>query len=496
MVFVLDKHKQPLMPCTPKRARLLLAQRRAVVVRVKPFVIRLKDRLVEDSILQPLALKLDPGSNTTGITLARVEQSAEGDIHHAVLLAEVQHRGAQVHEHKVTQKQARRRRRSANLRYRAPRFLNRRIPKGWLPPSLRSRINNCLTWTRRFSRWSPITRIEVEQVRFDMQLLQNPEITGVAYQRGELAGWELRNYLLVKYGYQCAYCQKTGVPFELDHQIPRSRGGSNRASNLVLACHECNQAKGNQNATEFGHPEVAERARVPLKDAAAVNASRFQLVEALRGFGLPLATWSGGRTRWNRARFGLSKTHALDALAVGELAGVRVGKLTTLRISATGRGQHCRTLWTKHGFPRGYLMRQKMVAGFASGDRVSADVPAPYAAQGSHVGRVTVRKNAFFAIQTAQGKVDSVPARFCRLVQRADGYDFLLAPAIQGSEQRSTPAPAPKKEGLLPPLDQSRGSLQAEHDEMGLFLTNPAIDGYKSWLFGLYSADTYHLLIA
>jgi hypothetical protein len=140
MVFVLDQKKHPLMPCTPKRARLLLARGRAVVHRVQPFVIRLKDRRVEDSTVQPLALKVDPGSKTTGIALARVEQTEEGAIHHAVFLAEVSHRGEQVHEHKVTQRNARRRRRCANLRYRAPRFDNRGIPVGWLPPSLRSRV--------------------------------------------------------------------------------------------------------------------------------------------------------------------------------------------------------------------------------------------------------------------------------------------------------------------------------------------------------------------
>ncbi|HEY6408397.1 MAG TPA: RRXRR domain-containing protein, partial [Ktedonobacteraceae bacterium] len=134
MVFVLDRHKHPLMPCTPKRARLLLKKGRAVVHRVAPFVIRLKDRCVDDSILQPLALKIDPGSKTSGIALARVEETQEGGIHHAVFLCEVNHRGGQVHEHKVRQRSVRRRRRCANLRHRAPRFANRAIPAGWLAP--------------------------------------------------------------------------------------------------------------------------------------------------------------------------------------------------------------------------------------------------------------------------------------------------------------------------------------------------------------------------
>src|SRR5215470_7918551 len=142
MVFVLDKQKKPLMPCTPKRARLLLARGRAVVHRVKPFVIRLRDRRAEDSVGQEGKLKLDPGSKTTGLALVRVEQTSQGEIHHAVFLAELHHRGEQVHQHKVTQSQARRRRRSAKLRHRAPRFANRGRRSGWLAPSLLSRVGN------------------------------------------------------------------------------------------------------------------------------------------------------------------------------------------------------------------------------------------------------------------------------------------------------------------------------------------------------------------
>src|ERR1700719_1898653 len=118
MVFVLDKHKKPLMPCTPKKARLLLSRGRAVVHRLYPFVIRLKDRRVEESALQPIALKLDPGSRTTGIALARVEDTDEGEVHHAVHLAEVHHRGSSIHKAMVDRALFRRRRRSTHLRYR------------------------------------------------------------------------------------------------------------------------------------------------------------------------------------------------------------------------------------------------------------------------------------------------------------------------------------------------------------------------------------------
>ena len=420
MVFVLDRHKKPLMPCTPKKARLLLSRGRAVVHRLYPFVIRLKDRLVEESALQPMVLKVDPGSKTTGMALARVEATEEGEVHHAVHLAEVHHRGEAVHQAMEERARARRRRRSASLRYRKARSQNRTRPRGWLPPSLLSRLLNVLTWASRYHRWTPVRRIEVERVKFDMALLQNPEVTGLEYQHGELAGWELRAYLLEKFQWRCAYCGKEQAPFELEHLRPTSRGGTDRVSNLCLACHECNVAKGNQTAAEFGHPEVEAQAKAPLKDATAVNTTRFALVERLRVLDLPIGIWSGGRTRWNRARFGVEKTHALDALCVGNPAGVDAGTVRTLHISATGRGQYCRTLFTKDGFPRGYLMRQKRVHGMQTGDLVLAVVPAPYKAQGIHKGRVAVRKSGFFSING----VDSIPARCCRVLQRADGYGY------------------------------------------------------------------------
>jgi 5-methylcytosine-specific restriction endonuclease McrA len=228
--------------------------------------------------------------------------------------------------------------------------------------------------------------------------------------------------LLEKFGRKCAYCGCGETAFELDHIQPRSRGGSNRVSNVALSCHACNAAKGEHTAAEFGHPEVATQAKQPLRDAAAVNATRYALCDELRALGMPITTWSGGRTRWNRERFGIEKTHALDALCVGMLSGVRMRAQLTLAIKATGRGQYRRTNVDEHGFPVGYLMRQKQVMGIKTGDRVRAVVPEGFAARGTHTGRIAVRANRQFRM----GRVQGIPARFCRVLQRADGYDYTL----------------------------------------------------------------------
>ncbi|HKF37564.1 MAG TPA: HNH endonuclease, partial [Ktedonobacteraceae bacterium] len=210
--------------------------------------------------------------------------------------------------------------------------------------------------------------------------------------------------------------------FELDHVRPRARGGSNRVSNLALSCHDCNAAKGERTASEFGHPEVEAQARQPLRDAAAVNTTRVALVEALRLLDLPTLTWSGGRTRWNRHRFGVEKTHALDALCVGELAGVRLPAMRTLAIRAQGRGSYQRTNVDASGFPRGYLTRMKRIRGFATGDLVRAQVPDHLKTRGTHLGRVAVRASGSLRV----GKVDGINATYCSLLQRADGYDYAL----------------------------------------------------------------------
>jgi hypothetical protein len=210
-----------------------------------------------------------------------------------------------------------------------------------------------------------------------MYILENPTITGIEYQQGTLAGYEVREYLLEKWQRHCAYCQATNVPFEIDHIIPRSRPGtSNRISNLVLACHSCNQAKGDRTAAEFGHPEVQAQAAKPLKDATAVNASRWALYQRLRATGWPVETGTGGRTKWNRIQRKLPKTHWLDAVCVGASTPATLGvqQVVPLRITAIGRQRRQMCLVDKRGFPRTKAKEQRVVQGFVPVDKKSYPV--------------------------------------------------------------------------------------------------------------------------
>ena len=245
------------MPCTPARARLLLKQNKAAVWRRYPFTLILRVAR-PDAITQPLRLKIDPGSRTSGLA---VTNDTTGEV---VWVAQLTHRGEQVHKALETAA-VRRGRRQRHTRYREPRFLNRRRPKGWLPPSLLSRARNVETWVARLMRWCPIGALSYEVARFDTQALQHPEIAGTAYQHGTLAGYELKEYLLLKWGHRCAYCKQTGVPLQVEHLVPKSRGGSHRVSNLTLACERCNQKKGNRTAEELRSSPSPGPGRAPAQ---------------------------------------------------------------------------------------------------------------------------------------------------------------------------------------------------------------------------------------
>lgn len=419
MVFVLDKRKKPLMPCSEKRARLLLTRKKAVVHKRYPFTIRLKERIGGE--LQPIALKLDPGSKTTGVALVRESAVIE--------LMELQHRGAQISEGLKKRAAYRRNRRSRKTRYRAPRFDNRAKSRRWLAPSLQHRVDNTAALVAKLRSLAPITSLSQELVRFDMQKMENPEISGIEYQQGTLAGCEVREYLLLKFNHTCVYCGAKDCALNLDHIDPRSKGGSDRVSNLVLACIPCNQKKRNRPLEEFVKDKskaahIRAQAKAPLKDAAAVNATRWALYHELKAMGLPVEVASGGRTKWNRTRLGIPKTHALDAACVGRIDDLSGWEgIPTLEIKTRGRGDHCRTNSDASGFPRGYLMRQKTVHGFQTGDMVRATVPAGKKA-GIHTGRVAVRASGSFNVRTKEGLVQGIHARHFVLIQRADGHSY------------------------------------------------------------------------
>lgn len=426
-VFVLSNTRKPLMPTRPARANRLLKAGKAVVYRLQPFTIILKYH--SKGIIQLVELKVDPGSKTTGIALVG-NFIKQGRV--VLWAANLSHRGHIVKARLDKRRILRRGRRSRKLRYRESRFLNRvkSKPKGWLPPSLMSRIDNIKVWQERLARYTPITSIAVETVRFDTQKLDNPEISGIEYQQGELLGYEIREYLLEKFNRTCVYCGKKNIPLEIDHVIPKSRGGSNRVSNLTLACHNCNQIKGNLSIEEFlkNKPEILKciksRLKGPLKDAAVMNATRYIIGDVLKDSGLPTTFWSGGRTKKNRVSQGYRKDHWIDAACVGETGeNVSLTDKQVLNIKAMGRGQRQVVRVDKYGFPKGKPGRIKRVCGFQTGDLVKLTQPrGKYI--GIYFGRLCgIRIRGDFDIKTSAGKVTSSHKNY-KILQRGDGYEY------------------------------------------------------------------------
>jgi 5-methylcytosine-specific restriction endonuclease McrA len=417
-VLVIDQDKRPLDPIHPGYARKLLSSGKAAVYRRFPFVLILKHQLPE-AHPHLLRLKIDPGSQTTGLA---VLNDATGQV---VWAAELTHRGEQVHARLQQRASVRRGRRSRHTRYRPARWRNRRRRQGWLPPSLCSRVQNVETWTRRLMRWCPLGAISYEAVRFDTQALQNPEIEGVAYQHGTLAGLEVKEYLLLKWGYQCVYCQKRGIPLEMEHIVPKSRGGSNRITNLTLACEACNQRKSNQTAQEFGFPHVQVQARQPLKDAAAVNSTRGMLLARLEATGLPIETSTGGWTKWNRKQRGIPKTHWLDAVCVGPSTPQQVDWQQVIPLLIRAKGRQCRRMCNvdELGFPRSRPKGPSKVYGFQTGDMIRARVTKGKKS-GSYVGWVAIKTDGYFKITGRHGMVEGIHARYCAPIHRDDGYVY------------------------------------------------------------------------
>lgn len=423
-VFVVDQNKQPLNPVHPGYARLLLTSGKAAVYRQYPFTLILK-MAVEQPEVQPLRLKIDPGSTTTGLALVN---DATGEV---VFAAELSHRGQTIKKALEKRRAIRRGRRQRKTRYRQPRWQNRRKPKGWLPPSLESRIANILTWVARLRKLAPITAISQELVKFDMQQMDHPEISGVQYQQGTLAGYETREYLLQKWNRQCAYCGAKDLPLQVEHIQARANGGTNRISNLTLACETCNGAKGKQDIRVFlaKKPEVLKRilaqAKASLKDAAAVNTTRFALNARLQTLGLPLDCGSGGLTKFNRVGRQFPKTHWLDAVCVGKSTPEHIQMAGILPLLITAQGHGCRQMCNVNdlGFPISKPKGAKRVRGFQTGDMARATVTSG-TKQGVYIGRVLIRASGSFDLTTRAGRVQGLHHRFFTPIHRDDGYSY------------------------------------------------------------------------
>ena len=358
-VAVLDADGRPLMPTRPSRARRLMRDGRASKCwHMGMFAIRMKDVDVGDPdvVMDGVEVNVDPGASATGIAVV----SERDGTRRAHALVELRHRGNRV-RNKLIRRRSFRQLRRGRIRNRKPRFDNRTRPAGWLPPSLVSRLENTVTWATRLAAIFPVRLVRVEDAVFDTQLMADAEISGVQYQEGDLLGWQLRSYVFHRDGRVCVYCGRANADrYELDHIVPRSLRGSDRASNLAVSCHECNVRKGNASVAEFlsGDPERLAAIRriqeASLSGAAHLNVIVPELLRRLRATGVPVTAHDSYTTSWTRNRLGVPKTHVNDALCLGAPASLEGISDRKLVVRATGHGdrQILRTP-DRHGNPRG-----------------------------------------------------------------------------------------------------------------------------------------------
>ena len=304
IVYVLNMRGKPLMPTTQQKANKLLRKKKAKVITTKPFTIQLNYPTGENK--QPITLGVDPGFLNVGFSaITNILELISGEVQLRNNMSK-----------KLSERKMFRRLKRNKLWYREPRFKNRRIPEGWLAPSIQHKLDTHIKMIDKIKEILPITQINIEVASFDTQKMQNPEIRGIEYQQGELKGYEIKEYLLEKWNRKCAYCKRENIPLEVEHIVPKSRGGSDRISNLTIACNKCNQKKGNKTAEEFGYPKIQKKADKSLKEVAFMNNVRLKLVNQLKEQGDTVSHTYGYITKYNRSKLGLVKSHFNDAFMI------------------------------------------------------------------------------------------------------------------------------------------------------------------------------------
>ena len=461
MVIVLDKHKKPVGFMKEKHARKLMEQKRACIYRFFPTVIILMDKDVRDmENLPTYRIKIDPGSKHTGIAFVCNETNE------VMFYEQIEHRADDIVSKMQTRKQARHNRRNRETPYRRCKYkdgdtFKSERGKGKLPPSIKSIGDNIINHIKKMKRFVNITDVSFEAVRFDTQLLDNPDREGIEYQQGEMYGYELREYLLDKYQHTCQYCggvSKDPV-LEREHILPKSRGGSDKLKNATLSCSCCNREKNNLTPEEWLKKIKSANAGIPedeLSDLtkARINGIQNVIKHKITGGSNKYCAWvsstrkyveeflyetfgeehvecsSGGRTKYNRINIlNLPKDHHYDALSVGNIPDGGYKDKTNgycLYIKATGRGNRLRGLVNACGvIVTKWTDRAKTYNGLKTGDIVRVEIPSGKY-KGAYIGRIMIRKSGHHDVKPLgwTKRVTGTKQSTYKVLQAADGYSY------------------------------------------------------------------------
>lgn len=295
------------MPTTPRKARILLQDGKAKVVKRTPFTIRLTYATGENK--QEITLGVDAGSKTIGLSASTEYEE--------LYSAEVQIRNDIV-DLLSTRRQNRRMRRN-RLRYRPARFDNRKKDKGWLAPSIQNKIGAHLSVVENIHKILPISKIVVEVASFDIQKIKNPDIEGEGYQQGEQLGfWNVREYVLFRDGHKCH--GKKGCKNKIlnVHHIESRKTGGDSPSNLITLCEDCH------NAYHKGTLKINFKWQPSFRDAAFMGIMRWAFYNKLKELYPNVSLTYGYITKNTRIRNNLPKEHRIDALCIAGHPQVRL----------------------------------------------------------------------------------------------------------------------------------------------------------------------------
>ena len=416
MVFVLDKAKIPLAPTTKAKARILLKKGKAVVHKMFPFTIRLKEKKI---CTKSFEIKFDVGASVTGVAIV--------DAIKCFFFAEIVHRGKVIKKAMDSRRAIRRSRRNRKTRYREARFYNRVKPEGWLPPSVKSRADNVINFAKKYAKLIPLKKVTVERVSFDTSsMTAGKKLSGEEYQNGDLKDTKLRDFIFKKYDYKCVYCGSRGE--EIEHIVPRSKGGTNSVENLTLSCRKCNISKGNLSLKAFGKKvgkdfSHLEPRKTPKHASIIQSARNYTLKELEKDF--EVNTGEGWETYSNRKEVNLPKEHYYDAMCIGDNYKYKIVTDNVLEVKAQGRGNRQMCLMDRFGFPRTKAKGSKIVKGFQTGDIVKAIVTKGKKI-GTYIGKVAVRASGNFNITSNAVIVQGISYKYCKTIQKGDGYAYSI----------------------------------------------------------------------
>ena len=304
MVYVLNQNGQPLMPTeNHAKVRVLLKQGKARVVKKCPFTIQLL--YSSTNYTQRITLGVDSGSRHIGIsatTKDKVLYEADVELRNDIvnLLS--------------TRRELRCSRRNHKLRYRKPRFNNRRRKNGWLAPSVRQKVDSHLIMIAKVHKILPVSNIIIEVASFDIQKIKNPDISGTDYQQGEqLDFWNVREYVLFRDNHTCQCCKGKSKDKVLNvHHIESRKTGGDAPNNLITLCESCHTGyhKGTVKLPKTIHRGMS------FKDATFMNVMRWILYEKLKTIYPDIKPTYGYITKNTRIENGLSKDHYIDARCI------------------------------------------------------------------------------------------------------------------------------------------------------------------------------------